>query len=152
METKGSKTRSIMIMDFKMKYKAKSVQTSTNGHYGKRGIGWHGCARIYYLYKIKIDKNNNIVFNKNRKEEYKPCKNIVYVDKILENSNKQDAMTVISLIEAALVAIIDQLAFIDEFILQSDNALAQQNPQVLFGIQLLNAKYDKNIFISEFTH
>ena len=61
-------------------------------------------------------------------------------------------MAVISLIEAALVAIIDQLAFIDEFILQSDNALAQQNPQVLFGIQLLNVKYDKNIFISEFTH
>ena len=80
METKGSKTRSIMIMDFKMKYKAKSVQKSTNGHYGKRGIGWHGCALIYYLYKIKIDKNNNIVFNKNRKEVYKPCKNIVYVD------------------------------------------------------------------------
>ena len=152
METKGSKTRSIMIMDFKMKYESKSVRESSIEHYGKRGIGWHGCALIYYLYKIKLDDKNNIVYNTSGKEVYKPRKNIVYIDQIMENSNKQDGMTVISLIEAALVTIIDQLSFIDEIVLQSDNALTYQNPQVLFGIQLLNAKYHKNLFISEFTH
>ena len=152
METKGSKTRSIMIMDFKMKYESKSVRESSIEHYGKRGIGWHGCALIYYLYKIKLDDNNNIVYNASGKEVYEPRKNIVYIDQIMENSNKQDGMTVISLIEAAIVTIIDQLSFIDEIVLQSDNALTYQNPQVLFGIQLLNAKYHKNIFISEFIH
>lgn len=152
MQTKGSKTRSIMIMDFKMKYESMSVRESSIEHYGKRGIGWHGCALIYYLYKVKLDEKNNIVCDKNGKEVYEPRKNIVYVDQILENSNKQDGLTVISLIEAVLVAIIDQLSFIDELILQSDNALTYQNPQVLFGIQLLNAKYHEDIFISEFTH
>ena len=140
METKGSKTRSIMIMDFKMKYESKSVCESSIEHYGKRGIGWHGCALIYYLYKIKLDDKNNIVYDTSGKEVYKP------------RSNKQDGMTVISLIEAALVSIVDQLSFIDEIVLQSDNALTYQNPQVLFGIQLPNAKYHKNLFISEFTH
>ena len=49
--TKGLKTRDIFIVDFKMKFEAKSTRESTVKHFGKRGIGWHGCALIYYLYQ-----------------------------------------------------------------------------------------------------
>ena len=83
---------------------------------------------------------------------YKARKNIVCIDQIMERSNKQDGVTVITLIEATIVAINDQMSFIDEIILQSDNALSYQNPQVLFGIHLLNVRYQNDIFISEFTH
>ena len=129
-----------------------SVRESTLEHYGKRGIGWHGCVLIYYLYKVKTGDKHNIEYDVNGCEIHEARKNIVYIDQILESSNKQDGMMVISLLEAALVAINDQLPFINEIILQSDNAMSYQNPQVLFGIHLLNMKYHNNIYISEFTH
>jgi len=152
MFTKGKKTKALMIIDFKMKFETMSVRESTLEHFGKRGIGWHGCAIIYYLYKVKTDDKNNIEYDTNGSEIYEPRKNIVYIDQILESSNKQDGMMVISLLEAALVAINDQLPFIDEIILQSDNAMSYQNPQVLFGVHLLNVKYQNNIYVGEFTH
>ena len=151
-DTKGGVTRALIIIDFKMKFETKSTRESTLEHYGKRGIGWHGCAVIYYLYKIKTDDKNKIVYDEHGSEIYEARKNIVYIDQIMERSNKQDGVTVISLIEAAIVAINDQMSFIDEIILQSDNALSYQNPQVLFGIHLLNVRYHNDIFISEFTH
>ena len=52
---------------------------------------------------------------------YKARKNIVCIDQIMERSNKQDGVTVITLIEATIVAINDQMSFIDQIILQSDN-------------------------------
>ena len=150
--TKGKKTKGLMIIDFKMKFETMSVRESTLEHYGKRGIGWHGCALIYYLYKVKTEDKHNIEYDTNGCEIYEARKNIIYIDQILESSNKQDGMMVISLLEAALVAINNQLPFINEIILQSDNAMSYQNPQVLFGIHLLNMKYQNNIYISEFTH
>ena len=48
--TNGAKTRAVLIVGFKMKFEAKSARESTVEHFGKRGIGWHGCALIYYLY------------------------------------------------------------------------------------------------------
>ena len=152
LRNKGRNTKAIMIIDFKMKFETMSVRESSLEHYGKRGIGWHGCALIYYLYKIKTDDDNNIVYNASGCEIYEARKHIVYIDQILESSNKQDGIMVISLIEASIVAINDQLPFINEIILQSDNALSYQNPQVLFGLHLLNVKYHDQIFISQYTH
>ena len=141
-----------MIIDFKMKFETMSTRESSVEHYGKRGIGWHGCALMYFLYKIKTNDDNNIEYDSNGSEIYEARKHIVYLDQILESSNKQDGIMVISLLEAAIVAITDQLPFITEIILQSDNALSYQNPQVLFGLHILNVKYYGHIFISEFTH
>ena len=92
---------------------------------GKRGIGWHGCALIYYLYKVKTDNKHNIEYDVNGCEIHEARKNIVYIDQILESSNKHDGMMVISLLEAPLVAINDQLPFINKMILQSDNAIIE---------------------------
>ena len=116
---KGGVTRALIIIDFKMKFETKSTRESTLEHYGKRGIGWYGCAVIYYLYKIKTDGKDKIVYDEHGAEMYEARKNIVYIDQIMEQSNKQDGVTVISLIEAAIVAINDQISFIDQIILQS---------------------------------
>ena len=105
-----------------------------------------------FLSSIKTDDKNKIFYDENGAEMYKARKNIVYIDQIMERSNKQDGVTVISLIEAAIVAINDQMSFIDQIILQLDNALLYQNPQVLFGIHLLNVRYHNDIFVSEFAH
>ena len=47
-----------MIIDFKMKFEAMSSRENTLQPFGKRGIGWHGCALIYYVYKVVTDKKN----------------------------------------------------------------------------------------------
>ena len=139
-------TKGLMIIDFKMKFETMSVRETTLEHYGKRGIGWNGCALTYYLYKVKTDDKHNIEYNTNGCEIYEARKNIVYIDQILESSNKQDDMMEILLLEAALVAINDQLPFINEIILYSDNVMSYQNPQVMFGIHLFNVNISKNSF------
>ena len=151
--TKGSTICAILIVDFKMKYEPKSMRETTVEHYGKRGIGWHGCALIYYLYQQKQDDNNNMVYdNENNEPVMAAKKYIVYVDQILEESNRQDGLVVISLIEAAVVAIHDQLPFISSLIIQSDNANQYQNPHLILGLHLVNMKMHRKIFISEYIH
>ena len=58
-----------------------------------------------------------------------------------------------SLLDAALAQIVQELPFITSIILQSDNAKAYNNIFMLCAIPLLNAKYSsKNISIVEFIH
>ena len=151
-ETKGTKTRAILIVDFKMKFEAKSSHETTVEHYGKRGIGWHGCAIIYYLYQHKEDDNRNILIDDEGNQVMYAKKHIVYVDQILEDGNRQDGFVVISLIESVAVAINEQLPFIHDVIIQSDNANQYQNPYLVLGIHLINVKMRGNLFISEFVH
>ena len=105
-----------MIVDFKMKFEVLSSRESSLEHFGKRGISWHGCALVYYLYEI-IDDDGN----------YGPKEYRVYIDQILEGSNRQDGAAVVSLLEAVLTAITTELPFVEEIILQSDNAKSYQN-------------------------
>ncbi len=58
-------------------------------------------------------------------------------------------MAVVGLLEAALVAIHDELPFISNIILQSDNAKSYQNHYLTFMIQDLNMKMMNKIFISQ---
>ena len=80
-------------------------------------------------------------------------KNIVYIDQIMEESNKQDGMTVASLMEDILVTISDQLPFIKNLTLQSDNANQYQNHLLIVVLHVLNIKMKyMGTFITEFVH
>ena len=122
MNLKGKDIGSILIIDFKMKFEAQSTRESTVKHFGMRGIAWHGCALIYYLYEVKKDDNDNDVVDTDGNHMYYPKKYLVYIDQILMNSNRQDGMSVISLLEACLASIHCQLPFISRLSIQSDNA------------------------------
>ena len=111
LESNGKVVKALVIMDFKMKFEVRSARESQVQHFGKRVIGWHGMAVIFYL----LDENGEAQ------------RNIVYLDQILDDSNKQDAGTVIALLEAGLSAIHRQLPFISEITLLSDNAKCYQN-------------------------
>ena len=152
MSTKGVKTRAILIVDFKMKFEAKSARETTVEHFGKRGIRWHGCALIYYMYQQKQDDNGNLMVDDNGKEVMFAKKHIIYIDQILEDGNKQDGLVVISLIESAVTAIHEHLPFINSIIIQSDNANQYQNAYLILGIHLINMNMKGKIFISEFIH
>jgi len=136
----------LLIIDFKMKFEAKSSRESTIEHFGKRGIGWHGAAIIFYLNEPSESEEDG-------NDGYVPKKYIVYIDQIMEESNKQDGMTVASLLEAILVTISDQLPFIKNIILQSDNANQYQNHLLVVVLHALNIKMKRTgTYIKEFVH
>ena len=45
-----------------------------------------------------------------------------------------------------------QLPFVNEIIVQSDNATTFQNGHIVFGVHLLNIKMQGNISIADFIH
>ena len=115
-QSKGKQIKALIIMDFKMKFESKSSRETTVEHYGKRGIGWHGFAVIFYL----LDTNGE------------PYKNIIYLDQILSDDNSQDALTVVALLEIMVSSLISELPYIKEAVITSDNASCYQNHFVTF--------------------
>ena len=132
--SRGSVTNGLMIIDFKMKFETQSTRESTLEHFGKRGIGWHGCALVYYLYELDLNKNNDPILDNDGKDKYIAKRYIAYIDQVLSESNKQDGHTVIGLLEVAMIAINNRYSFIREITLQSDNANTYQNHYVKLGI------------------
>ena len=104
------------------------------------------------MYQHKEDDNRNILIDDEGNEVMYTKKHIVYVDQILEDGNRQDGFVVISLIESVAVSINEQLPFIHDIIIQSDNANQDQNTYLILGIYLINVKMRGNLFISEFVH
>ena len=121
---------------FQMKYEIKSSRESSVEHYGKRGLGWHGMAIIFYL----LDN------------EQQPFKNIVYLDQLLNDTNLQDSGTVIGLLEVGIRVILKELSFIKDAVLISDNASCYQNHLLTFMVGIYNQKFYNDIFISSIVH
>ena len=141
MQSKGKDIKCLAVMDFKMKFESMSARESSVEHFGKRGMGWHGFALTYYLWE-KNPKTN----------QCSTQKYIIYIDQVLKDGAKQDSMTVVTLIESMLQVIYNEFPFINEVILQSDNASTYQNHNVLLGIHLLNIKFINKVFVSEYLH
>ena len=70
----------------------------------------------------------------------------------MEDSNKQDGLVVIGLMECALTSIHDHFAFISNIYVQSDNANQYQNAFLILGIELINIKMKDKLFVKEFLH
>ena len=150
--SKGKQIGGMLIIDFKMKFEAQSTRESSVEHFGKRGIAWHGCALIYYLYEAKKTDDGSTMIDTNGNEIYYGKKYLVYIDQILTNSNKQDGMSVIALLESCLTSLHSQLPFISQLTIQSDNATTYQNGHLIVGIHLLNIKMKGKLFVSDFIH
>ena len=145
MDRKNKEVTAIMIGDFKMKFEPISSRETTVDHYGKRGISWHGFCVIFYLSQVTTDKDGVT------KEE--PVKYTVYLNQLLCDSNKQDSLSVFSLLDAAMAQIAEELPFITKLILQTDNAKSYSNNFLLCAISVLNVTYhNKLLAISEFIH
>ena len=141
----GKKIITLMIGDYKMKFEPISSRETQIDHYGKRGISWHGFCLQFYLLEKERTKDGTTVSV--------PKKYTVYIDQIISDGNKQDSMSVYSLLDAALAQISDELPFISEIILQTDNAKTYNNAFLLCAIAVLNFHYFKNgLSIIEFMH
>ena len=65
---------------------------------------------------------------------------LVYIDQILMNSNRQNGMSVIVLLETCLTSIHGQLLFISQVSIQSDNTATYKNGHLTVGIRLVDIK------------
>jgi hypothetical protein len=113
-----------LIIDFKMKWEPMYQREKTVQNYGKRGISWHGIRAQYYVWDA---------------EKQEPAKNVVKLDQILDGTNKQDGLTVLALIEAALVYLHQEFPSASIEYIQSDNAAAYHLKELVLAIPLLNA-------------
>ena len=104
----------LMIGDYKMKFEPMSQRETTLNHYGKRGISWHGFCLQFYLLKCEKNKDGEDV---RVASKYK-----VYLDQVVSDGNKQDALSVYSLLDAALGQVSNEMPFVSSLFLETDNA------------------------------
>ena len=123
-----------------------SSRETTFDHYSKRGISWHGFCLIFYLSHSSVDDDNE-------DSTEQAVRYTVYLNQLLSDSNKQDSLSVFSLLEATMSQIREELLFITELILQTDNAKSYSNNFLLCAISLLNVLHKQNsLAIIEFIH
>ncbi len=139
--------QAIMIGDFKMKFEPMSSRETTLDHYGKRGISWHGFCLIFYL------SSQSLADGDSEEDADKAVRYTVYLNQLLSDSNKEDSLSVFSLLDAAMSQIHQELPFITELLLQTDNAKSYSNNFLLCVISLLNVLHKYNsLCIIEFVH
>ena len=144
-DSNGKQIVALMIGDYKMKFEPMSQRETTLDHYGKRGISWHGfCLQFYLLKSEKSDDGEDVKVT---------SKYTVYLDQVVSDGNKQDALSVYSLLDAALGQVSNEMPFVSSIILQTDNAKSYNNTFLLCAIPLLNITYQQDgLSITEFIH
>ena len=110
--------------------------------FGKRGMGWHGIAAIYYEW------DDHVKF---------AVRKILYLDQILHKNNKQDTACVASLLEVFVSAIVTNFGsrdggFIPKAVVCSDNAGCYTSNLLILMIGLLNATHADSLFIEQLIH
>lgn len=114
-------SHAVVVMDWKMKFESMSARETTQQHFGKRGIGWHGFLASYYV--LEGSEANGYT---------------IYCDQIVEGTNKQDTLAVLSMLDAFLRQLHLELPFIQTITLQSDNAGCYQSNELLLLLPLIS--------------
>ena len=144
-DSNGKNIVALMIGDYKIKFEPMLQCETTLDHYGKIGFSWHEfCLQFYLLTSEKTDEGEDVKVT---------SKYTVYLDQVVSNGNKQDALAVYSLLNAALGQVSNEMPFVSSTILQTDNAKSYNNTFLLCAIPLLNITYQQDgLSITEFIH
>jgi hypothetical protein len=126
-----------IIGDFKMNWNAMGNKETTQQHYGKRGIPWHGFLGVYYRYIPESDSFERVV---------------IKVDQILEGDAFKNGAAVLSLLECFLCQVEKEFPFLRKAIFQSDNAGNYHKKDLVLGIAFLNLKRGGRIRVTRFIH
>ena len=79
--TDGRCIKAHLIIDFKMKYEPRSQRESTQEHFGKRGIGWHGALIIIYM-MVDVKREDGSISRLPRRFN-------IYIDQIIAEGTTQ---------------------------------------------------------------
>jgi hypothetical protein len=129
----------LIVIDFKMKAEPIYYREKTSDHFGKRGMSWHGVLVRYWEYVMVLNGT-----------AYKKMESRLYYDHISSGDNKQDKVAVLSMIEAAIMAIKRDLPHIRRITVQSDNASSYQNASVIIFLPLIGVAH--GITVERFLH
>ena len=126
-----------IIGDFKMNWNAMGNKETTQQHYGKRGIPWHGFFGFYYRF---IPETNSFEWV------------VIKVDQIIEGDAFKNGAAVLSLLECFLCQVEKEFPFLQKTIFQSDNAENYHKKDLVLGIAFLNLKWGRRIRVTRFIH
>ena len=121
--TKSATGTCVIVIDWKMKFLSERIRESSMHHFGKRGLPWHEAVGWWYDWD---DDSNEVV------------QNVVALDQICGQGNKQDGPAVLCTIEALMVKLNMELPHLKRGILRSDNAGCYHHKMLILGIPLLN--------------
>lgn len=124
----------LLTIDYKMKQQDKYYREDTVKHYGKRGISWHGAMLVYHEWDAVRGA---------------PVEKVFYVDQIVQGESKQDWLSVVALVEAALHEI-KRVTPVSKVTLLSDNASYYQGPGVLMFMPTISR--NSGVVISRYIH
>jgi hypothetical protein len=110
--------------------------------FGQRGITWHISVIEYYEYEGACKETG-------KKEQAVRVQ--VPLDQVLKGGNKQDGPCVFAMLEAMMQMVHEDLPWIQNLIIVSDNAHCYHHKAVTLGIPLLN-KCSKGPKITKFIH
>ena len=137
---KGS-DEAMVVIDWKMKWLARYHRETTLQHFAKRGISWHGACIHYFDYHETQGADGMMVKEAVRKT--------VYLDQILEETNKQGSIMVAAMVECMLHQIAKELPHIKKVTLQSDNAGCYRAKDLALALPIVSQNAPK---IVRFVH
>jgi len=115
--------------DFKMKLEELRFRETTEQHFGKRWMSYHGAA----LYVSQSTFNAQFPQKSQEKQHLKNYQ-VIYFDDILAEDQCQDAVSVVCLLESIVIRLRNIFPTISTMSFQSDNAQCYSTPFVMFMI------------------
>jgi hypothetical protein len=122
--TKTDGTEGLITIDWAMNYEGERKSESQVHGYGKRGYAWHVCFLVFYNWDAQ-------------KEEPVPV--YVSLDQVMHKGNKKCAMAVLSMLEAAMTKISDEIPQLKLLHVASDNASNYHRKELVLSIPILSA-------------
>ena len=114
----------LITLDWAMNFEGQRKSESQVHGFGKRGYAWHVNILVFYNWDA---------------QKKKPVPIYASLDQVMHNGNKKCAMVVLSMLEAAMTKISDEIPQLKLLHMASDNASNYHRKELMLSIPILNA-------------
>jgi hypothetical protein len=118
-------------------------------HFGKRGMSYHGAA-VFVSKAAHSDACDHVQFLRRDDPQHAHPYQTYFFDDLIRNSQQQDAVATLSLIEATLARVRRLFPEIATVSIQSDNAAAYASPFLLFLLPVVATRH--GLRVTEYIH
>lgn len=103
-----------------MNFVSMSARKTTQHHFKRKGLGWRGFLGSYY-----------------RLEGFEAIRHTIFCDEIVDETNLQDNVAVLSMIDVFILQLGHEIPCIRAEMLQSDNTGCYQSNELLLMLSLI---------------
>ncbi len=115
-------------------------------HFGKRGMSYHGTA----LFVNRAARSENCDVSAMAPTKHSHPYQTYFFDDIIDNSQQQDSVAALSIIEASIVRTKKLFPYLTTISIQSDNAAAYASPFLLFMLPVICKQH--GLRLTEYVH